>query len=76
MHPPSPQLLHYLLNWNEFNYLGCCVIQNEMSLNIEIIATLKIKLRLMTIKREANISMSKAIIFDMDGCYEKEIYGS
>jgi len=29
----------------------------------------------MTIKREANIPMSKAIIFDMDGCYEKGIYG-
>lgn len=38
-----------------------------MLLNIQIIATLKIILRLMTIKREENIPMSKAIIFDMDG---------
>ena len=38
-----------------------------MLLNIEIIATLKIILRLMRIKRGENFSMSKVIIFDMDG---------
>jgi adenosylhomocysteine nucleosidase len=38
-----------------------------MLLNIEIIATLKIILRSMRLMREENFSMSKAIIFDMDG---------